>query len=272
MKVLMPTIFLFLLIESVYCYQTGCILWENSFLIIENDTEKVLKFTISSRQFNGWVGLSFHSKENNFEDSFTIIGSPPSTIIQLSNHTTKTENTFFSPEFLNVASNSFDGIISFSFKINMSLLWNKNFIYFAKNSKLNSINNSMIFKHESFSSFRYFEFNSSIPIPSCPSKLNISARFFAQHYLLYLALSLVYFLFGFLMFTLRNEQPLKSRTIGPLLMVFIMYFNLFMEFFQTFLTVEQNSKYICVLYPFFTILQVSYENEKINYKGLWFLR
>jgi hypothetical protein len=248
--------FLFFLLFTLATTQTqiGCLVWRNTFLKIENQTNSnannVVIFTLYSRQYQGWVGFTMTSKEHNFENSISVVGYLPNNIIQLKNHTQITQKTIFSEGFFNRFSDAQDGIFSFTFKINVSEIQDKPFFYFANTGQpmpstlLNSSNH--LLKHYFFSSGRHFELNKTHFIPVCIQQLNISGRGFSENPISFVIVSFIYIGIGLLFLQYKDEQPFKSRFAGPFITLAALYFNLWFELFPTVVTVEDFSKLYCI--------------------------
>jgi hypothetical protein len=251
-----PPLILFFILFSFVATQTqiGCLLWRNTFLKIENETNsnsnKVIIFTLFSRQYQGWVGVTLSSKEHNFEDSISIVGYLPNNIIQLKNHTQITKKTIFSEGFLNQVANFQDGIFSFSFKMNVSEIIDKPFFYFANTGQAmpsNLLNDSdILLMHHVFSSTRFFELNKKNFIPVCIQQMNLPNRGSGASLISFVIFCFIYLGIGFLFLQYKDEQPFKSRFAGPFITLTSLYFNNWLEFFPTIFTVEDFSKMYCI--------------------------
>jgi hypothetical protein len=114
-------------------------------------------------------------------------------------------------------------------------------------------------KHEEYSDPMYFDFRTKAPVPNCATKLNMASRILAQHSSIFIVTSICYFAIGFLYVSFRNEQPLKSRFLGPLIALGAIYLNLCSEFLNILIDFEFSSKIICIAIPFFAyaFLQIS---------------
>jgi hypothetical protein len=266
-KIILFLLILHLNIISSQFTQIGCILWENTFLKIENETNSptnnVLIFSLYSRQFQGWVGVTMTSKEHNFNNSISVIGYKPDNILQLKNHIELTSKTIFSEGFFNKDAMSIDGIYSFIFRINVSEVVDKNFFYFAKTETpmtsdlLNSSINIPI--HYSFSKARYFDLRVNNFIPVCHPQMNISGRLFSQYPVLFVAMSFIYIALGLVFLQYKDDQPFKSRFAGPFITLFALYFDLSLELYTTVVTTEDFSKVFCVQRILsFTCIQIWY--------------
>jgi hypothetical protein len=258
----------FILITNIACeIQIGCFPWRNSYIMIENETKsfsnEVLIFTLQSRQSNGWLGIQITSNPNNFNNSISIVGYLPNKFVQLTNHTKEVNKTIFSENFLKLLFNSIDGIYSYSFKMNVSELKDKKFLRIALNSRAvpSEVGNQtfQIPKHEDFSKPIYFDFQTKTPVPICATKLNMASRILAQHPSIFIVTSIFYFVLGFLYVSLRNEQPLKSRFLGPMIGLCAIYMNLCTEYMNILIDFEFSSKIMCIVIPYFAyaFLQIS---------------
>jgi hypothetical protein len=252
-------IFVFLLIQIFFHFnvgqkQTGCVIWRNTFVKIENETNQVLVFKVHSKQRSGWLSLGLFTSETNFSSSTSIIAFNPENFLQLQNHTIiQNEKTFFSEGMPNKLFDLIDGMLTYSFKMNSSDLIGKNFFRFAINTvepptKISNFSFS-IPKHEILSPPLYFDFNNRNPIPNCADNLDVPYRIFAFHPVSFVIVCIIYIIIACLFIAFRDEQPFKSRFIGPYISLIAIYINLCAEFMDTLITHEFKSKYYCILYP-----------------------
>jgi hypothetical protein len=279
-KIILFLLVLYLHLSSSQFTQIGCLLWENSFLKIENETNSpnnnVLIFSIYSRQYQGWVGVTITSQEHNFNNSISVIGYKPDNILQLKNHTELTSKTIFSEGFFNKDASSVDGVFSFTFRINVSEVVDKKFFYFAKTESpmpsrtLNSSNEIPI--HYQFSKALYFDLKVENFIPVCHPQMNISGRLFSELPALFIAMSLIYIALGLVFLQYKDDQPFKSRFAGPFITLFALYFDLSLELYTTVVTVEDFSKVFCIQRILsYTCIQIWYYFKSTYFKVSLFL-
>jgi len=254
--------FIFLLIFCTTSLQQkpiGCFIWKNSFVHFQNETtsqnNKNVIIKIKSKQRTGWIGIGLLKKPNDFSNSFQIVAYSPQKIIQLTNHTKVVlKKTIFEEFFDNINNNRIDGLLSFSFKINSSEIFENNFLYFSQNEiEIPTENNITITipKHQKRSNAIYFQLNTTYDILECSKDLNMPGRIFAYHPSIFFVSSIAYLFVVFLLVLFRNHQPLKSRFLGPMIGLVLVYLNNIGEFFFYFHTYEQTSKYYCELTGFF---------------------
>ena len=231
MKLLLLVLF-YIHVTSSNITPVGCLVWRNSFIKIDKETISPSKigfiFTVHSRQSLGWISIGIFSKPNYFDDSTSILAYLPNNFVQLKNHTTqakKEEKTIFGETFQNKQFNLIDGIYAFAFKMNSTSLRNKNFFIFSQSlSDPQMINGTIeIPKHTKFSKFFNFQLNSSHSIPICEPELNMAGRILAQHYGSLIFGVTGYIVLGLLFLGFRNKQPMKSRYIGPYIMIGSLY-------------------------------------------------
>jgi hypothetical protein len=265
-------LFIFILLQLLFNLtvgqkQTGCVLWRNTFVKIENETNQILVFKVHSKQRTGWLSLGLFTSQTNFTSSTSIVAFHPENFLQLENHTkVQNKKTIFSEEMTNKLFDLIDGMMTYSFKMNASDLIGKNFFRFAINTaepptKIFNQTTYSIPKHSIISPDLYFDFNNREPIPICADNLDVPYRIFAFHPASFIIVSLIYVVIGCLFVTFRDEQPFKSRFIGPFIFLFAMYVNLCSEFLDTLITHELKSKYYCVIYPFlqYGSFQISFD-------------
>ena len=247
-------LFKFLLVHNEVT-QVGCLLWENSFVQIhKNSISKIQQefiFTVHSRQRKGWMGFGIFKKKQNFEDSIQVVGFLPNSVIQLENHTTITKrNIIFGETFQNTINNAVDGTFTFVFKLNSTDVIGKSFFAFSNNYYETPIieNGSIaIPKHYSFSKFQYFNINETNFIPICRFGLNIPARFAVAHPAGYITVTIIYIIILMLFIQFHNDQPLKSRFIGPYIGLCGVFINLVFEMIFSILPYEKSSADYCII-------------------------
>jgi hypothetical protein len=227
----------------------GCILWRNTFLKIDNKTNsptnQVLQFTLHSRQSNGWIGITFSPNPNDFENSTSILGYLPNQFLQLKNHTAVSKK-IFSEIFVNSWQNSIDGIFSFAFSMNVSDFSNSKYFYFSINKNQQPFNDT-IPKHELMSDEIYFDISILKPIPNCVPELNIASRIPSQHIASLILISFFYVVIAVLFLIFKDDQPFRSRYVGPFLAIASLYGNLFIEYIYVYLPFEITSRYYCII-------------------------
>ena len=264
----MKNIFLFFLILGIFLKnikgevkEVGCLIWKNSFLKIQkhkiSETNQPFIFTVASKQEIGYISIGFFSKPNAFEDSTSIIGFPPNNFLQLKNHTQKIkQKTIFGETFQKIEYNKIDGIFLYTFKMNSSIFNEKNFLIFSQNNKENPIiKNDSIYipKHNFLSNFRFFQLNlTSNSIPICNPKLNIPGRITTVHSSIFILTNFIYIFVLFLFVKYRNDQPFKSRFLGPHIALLSNYLNFIFEFTFGILSYETTSNVYCILRAFLT--------------------
>jgi hypothetical protein len=213
-------LFLLILFHIYTCQkQTGCVLWRNTFVKIENETNQILVFTVHSKQRTGWLSLGLFSSKTNFSSSTSIVAFNNEKFLQLENHTkVQTKKTIFSETMTNRFFNLIDGMITFSFKMNISNLVGKNYFRFSINTEelpIQLSNDSYsIPKHSILSPALYFDFGTREPIPNCADNLDVPYRIFAYHPSIFIFVCICYIILCCLFITFRDEQPFKSRFIG----------------------------------------------------------
>eukprot|EP01080_Neovahlkampfia_damariscottae_P006515 gene6515-10523_t len=247
------------MIKSQETTEIGCVLWENSFVkiyqhvISKSQTSYI--FRAHSRQRNGYFSIGIFSQQHVFEDYIGVIGYLPNNVFQLKNHTEKvSQKTIFGETVQDEVFNSLDGTFTFAFLLNASDVETKNYIAFSQNfyetptEKNTSIS---IPKHSSFSSFKYFQFNSTkYNIPICRFGLNISARISATHPAAYIT-TICFLIFVFLLYIqFHNDQPFKSRFVAPYFSFFANFVNFFTEELFSQLNYETSSHIYCIMTPF----------------------
>eukprot|EP01080_Neovahlkampfia_damariscottae_P006516 gene6516-10524_t len=237
--------------------EVGCIIWENTFVSIDNSqTDGNFIFTVHSRENRGYMSLGIYSKPNYFDDSIAVLAYLPNKFIQMKNHTLQaSKNTFFEAQFTNMLYDSIDKTITFKFKMNSSDLYNKNYFAFSHSIEKPVEKNGTIVipKHQKYSSFRYLQLNSTKNlIPVCRFGTNIAARAGVLHPIVYVVFNLMYISTGLIYIYFMYDYPFKSRFAGPFFALGGLYVNLIEEFFFTILTYEQSSKYYCLMTAYFS--------------------
>jgi hypothetical protein len=242
--------------------QDICILWKNSFVKIEK-SQNFSTLTVKSRQDKGWLGVRFSSAKISFETSFSVIGIFKSNILQFKNHTESDKNlNFFDSSIPNTVNDFFDRIFTFSFKMNNTEFDTKKYLQFAisESDFTYSQNNSILPRHDSISDPIYFELNSTEKYPPCSEELNIPGRALAYHWASYWSGVVVYISIGLLFIIFKNDQPLKSRFIAPLISLFALTLNLFGEYLYGIISYESSTKFFCLITAFlnYTVIQVGF--------------
>jgi hypothetical protein len=263
----MSNIWLLLVTVSIFLFSPlhaeeipiGCILWDNSFIQFSKNTqEKYFFIKISSRQRFGYIGIAALENPNKFENSFQILASTADTkLTQLTNHTQIVNKTIYNEFFDKLLFNRIDGILSFNFYVNISEMEGKNFFSFAQNEReLPQIigNFSYIPKHDKVSDLKFFLLNSTGNQLGCNDQLYISGRLMSQYQELFVVACFLYLLIAVLLIAFRNHQPLKSRFIGPHIVLFSLYVNLIGEIIPTMFTFEESSKYYCIFTAYLVYL------------------
>jgi hypothetical protein len=258
------TIF-FILVLMNFTHQQepmACFLWKNSFVQIFRESPSSLKFLVYSRQRNGWMGVQILKEKGNYENSIGVVSNYPDQIIELKNHTQLSTDKRIFGETVNKDWKLFvDGVFSFSFSLNTSIISPKSFIYLAHNlnsvpSKIN--NQTVIPKHDNMGTENIFFINQTNPNPECNEDLNIPGRIFASHWSIYLVTCLMYLFLSFIYLYFSNDQPLKSRFVAPFVAVFAMYWNLLGEFLIEITDYEKSTHFICLINGFiiYTMIQI----------------
>jgi hypothetical protein len=251
----------------VFADKNPCIIWKNSYAQISPETSNVnntiLTIIIKSRQSSGWYGLGFSSSLLTFEDSIFIIGKHPNQVFVLKNHTQPdSEDKIFHFSTEQTFKNTVDGIYSFSFQMNSSLVVEKKFIFFANLETSMDLTNSSFFpRHSSHSDPILFNLRKLRPdYPTCGASLNIPGRMMARHWIGFtigvifcsiMCIAYVYF---------RNDQPLKSRFFAPISVVVCVQMNLFSEYLYGSFAYEQSTNFFCMITGCitYTTIQVSF--------------
>jgi hypothetical protein len=237
----------------------GCLIWRNSYVSFSKENNNIISVNVKSRQKNGWMAIAAVDKPENFENSLMVLSYFPNHIIQLNNHSNKIEikKTIFQEYFDNTVSNQIDGILSFRFKINSSEISEKHYFYFAQNDFTSPIKTNQSYefpKHNRFSEPYLFLLNNTKEPLECNFELTFPGRFSAWSIEAFLPTCLFYFLIFILLLTFRNHQPLKSRFIGPFILLFGMYTNLLGEFLFILVTYEVSNKLYCYVVGFILYL------------------
>jgi hypothetical protein len=265
----LKTMLLFCLISFliVLADKNPCIIWKNSYAQITPETtfinNTILTIIIKSRQSSGWYGIGFSSSPLSFEDSIFIIGQHPNQFYILKNHTQPDlENKIFHFSTEQTFKNSIDGIYSFSFQMNSSLVVDKKFIFFANlETPVDSTNVSMIPRHSSQSDSIFFDLRNLLSdYPSCGASLNIPGRLMARHWIGFTIGVIFCALMCFAYVYFRNDQPLKSRFFAPISVVVCIQMNLFSEFLYGSFAYEKSTNFFCMITGFitYTTIQVSF--------------
>jgi hypothetical protein len=247
-------------IMLIFSDQTPCIIWKNSFIKISPQTSNVnhttLDIIVKSRQFSGWYGVGFSKSKNSLEDSFFILNQFPNNLILLKNHTQidveKKILNFYSEQTLK---NTIDGIFTFSFKMNSSLILEKRYVFFALSEESVPFftNVSMIPRHSTFSSGRYFDLNQlDSDYPTCGDEINIAGRLLARNWYGFSIGTLICIVYCIAYVYFRNDQPLKSRFFAPFLLIVCMQVNLFSELLFGYFTFEESTGFFCQITGFIT--------------------
>jgi hypothetical protein len=130
--------------------------------------------------------------------------------------------------------------------MNATDLTNLKYFYFSINTNQQPINGS-IPKHELFSEFIYFDISILKPIPICVYELNISSRIPSQHIGSLIPITFLYVVVGVLFLIFKDDQPFRSRYVGPFLALASLYGNLYIEYIYVYLPHEISSKHYCII-------------------------
>jgi hypothetical protein len=259
---LMKVIFLIFinLLLTCFCQKIPCLIWRNSFLEISTNfeikNETVLSCRVRTLQTKGWMAVGFSPSNSSLENSLLILASLPENFYILKNHTGQSQSELISEVKKEQSlSDIIDGIYEFSFKINSSVVAEKNFVYFASNEEVIPpfSNFSLIPKHKSFSKPMYLNLkNKNELFPFCEKNLNLQGRLVSRYWFGY-SLDLMFSIFIFiLMIYFRNDQPLKSRYLAPKIGIICLACNCFSFFLTSTLSFEEQSVKGCIITGFIT--------------------
>eukprot|EP01080_Neovahlkampfia_damariscottae_P012432 gene12432-6184_t len=228
---------------------------------INNQTEKFVEFEFVGLQNRGWAGFTL-STNNSLENSISFIGYHPDKIIFLTNHTTvESLDKIDSFVYVRNFNYRFDGIMSFKVTLNESMILGKNKITIGQNYNFlpTWTNETTISKHSGVSS--YLNFQLDLPehkYPFCNDNLNLPGRILAMHWSIYLASAFILSFFGLFFVYFRNEQPLKSRFVGPLYCIIGTHLDLIGEFIFGLFPYEQSAYWVCSYYAFFLYAAIQF--------------
>jgi hypothetical protein len=247
-RLLWMTILLISIFVSVKSNTTPCLIWKNSFLEITPQTSKlnetILSMRVKSLQTTGWIAVGFSKNQNSFDDSIFILYQLPNQVFVLKNHTQQDfEKKIFEISTTQNFEDILDNIRSFSFKMNSSLILDKNFIFFSINYAPMGVDSNVSFlsKHSSFSSAYHFNlFDSNIDFPACPDHLNLPSRIFSYNIYVFILGIMIALILCLLFVYYRNEQPLKSRFFAPIIGVLFLSLNMFVDFLNASFTAEEH--------------------------------
>jgi hypothetical protein len=267
MKQMFKGFLLLTLIMLVFADQTPCIIWKNSFIKITPQTSNINQTTLSvivkSRQFSGWYGVGFSKSKTSLEDSIFILNQFPNNLILLKNHTQRDdEKKIFDFHSEQNLKNSIDGIFTFSFNMNSSLILERRYVFFSLSEESVPFftNSSTIPIHSTHSSGRYFDLNNlESDYPSCGDEINIAGRILGRNWIGFAFGTLVCMIYCLAYVYFRNDQPLKSRFFAPILLVVSMQVNLFSEFLFGYFTFEESTGFFCQITGF-----ISYSSIQIS--------
>eukprot|EP01080_Neovahlkampfia_damariscottae_P003989 gene3989-7245_t len=224
----------------------GCLIWQNSYIHIEKEN-KVVHISVKTKQKNGWIGIGALKTKNDFsKGSFILAAYLPNNFLPLKNHTIVSRETkkIWNQKFEDIWFNQVDGIMSFSFKINNTDLAGKNHFFLASYGHQFQ-NNSLLPKHDRVSEYMFYDVNSTQTLPECNMEMNLPGRFTARHWSIFYLTSLATVFVIILLVIFRNDQPLKSRFIGPIVLLISIYFNMFGEYLLDVMNFEQTTKLYC---------------------------
>jgi hypothetical protein len=249
-------VFTFLLVSHlVFADIIPCFIFKNSFVEITPTSFGVNETTLSvhlrTRQTNGWIGVGFSSNINTFTDSIFVVSVLPDKVFVLKNHTQveNSANKISQIDTTQSLRNLIDGVYSFNFQINSSLILERNYLFLALNEEFISLQNSSdIPKHTSISNAFYFDLRQNLnTYPSCRYDLNIPGRILARHWSIFCIGTIFNILLciGYVYF--RNDQPLKSRFFGPLFVVISVQINLFSEYLYGYFFYDESIKFFCFI-------------------------
>jgi hypothetical protein len=259
---LSTTVFILTLLHFTTSQKIPCFPWRNSFVKIQPSpaahlNESTVSLIVKSTQKNGWLSIGFSENSTSFENSIFILVYLPDKLFILKNHTQKEEtNKIFNVDTTQTFGNKVDGIFTFSFQMNGSLLQDKKFLYFAQNEhSLTAPDNQSLSipPHTTNSGPIFIDFmNPKAIYPLCLDKLNLPNRVLNNHWVFYVLGTLFCITLCLLFFILRNEQPLKSRFIGPVF-GFLMYgLSLSADFWQMQYNFDVYTHYGCFIQIFIT--------------------
>eukprot|EP01080_Neovahlkampfia_damariscottae_P006670 gene6670-10834_t len=257
------TVVLSLKLSSGYAQilDLGCHIWKNSWIKIQqnNNFERSFTFTVNSKPRNGWIGVGFFSKKDDFSSSFSVIGYLPNNFLQLQNHTDVTkEKTIFDYKFQDDLYNTIDQKVTFSFKLNSTKLLGKNYILLSQSTEASPVaynNTTHIPRHNSMSNYIKFEFNVSKTSENknhllCVDELNLAGRIMSANWYTFAFGTIFYVSLFILVVAFRNDQPLHSRFVSPHITIFAYYTNFISERIYSMLDIETSSKIYCELGAF----------------------
>jgi hypothetical protein len=266
---LLTTLFISTIFLLVKSNTTPCIIWKNSFLEITPQSTKlnetILSITVKSLQTKGWIAVGFSKNQSSLEDSIFFLSQIQNQVFVLKNHTQQDfEEKIFDISTTQSISDIIDGIHSFRFKLNSSLVLEKNFIFFSmNNAPMGAVSNvSLLQKHSSFSSAYFLNlYDNNVDFPACPEHLNLPARILSYNIYLFILGILICVILCLFFVYYRNEQPLKSRFFAPIISVVFLALNLSVDYLNSGLTAEEHVSIKCktsgfMTYPFVQIMLI----------------
>jgi hypothetical protein len=238
-RLLLLVLVLFTLLVTVHSVEpTGCIAMENMYVSFSNDTinSTYVKFEVHALGRSGWYGVGFGKQTFAQEMPILVVNFPNNgSIMQVVNHTTF--SPIVQPEIIPISVDTsvwtaIEGNKVFSFKIPLSLLKDRDWIYFANTYDFNG---NVTISHSSYG-IRFGDLYNrvndfSLHSFDCSNYLHKSGRIAGFTPWSFFCALLLNGLLMILCIFCRDIQPYKSRGHCLEIMIVLYTTNMAVEFF-----------------------------------------
>eukprot|EP01080_Neovahlkampfia_damariscottae_P010099 gene10099-2519_t len=258
---------LFILFDSIAThYITGCVFHENVYFRYEQQNN-IMTFRLQTREGKGesekqktknlgpWSYVGFGKDFIN--NSISILNVYPSTAYQLQTNLSETvrgnESYAFDPSVSFV--DELDRMFTLYFNIEMKDLINQTFVWFSRgDDPLESRKYSLeeFIQKKSFVTKIYpiltHEFTTCLRIGS--------VRVDSSNFIFFISTLIFYIIILFLLILFRNEEPLRSRSLGPFIGLICQFICLIGNHLITNTTLEFKNQYGCYVFIFCSLMMM----------------
>lgn len=199
-----------------------------------------IKFVLYGLTRYGWSGVGFNN-EKSLNGAIFIVGRYPNFVKEMTNHSSlsfTTNSTFYNTEIFDSPLNAINSLISFSFEVSLKNMVNQTFVLFAENPTNENFHTRTAYRERNFL---------KDASQNCISTDEIigAGRAESIHVAPFVIFLVIFITLFFLTVLLRGQQPLKSRTIIPLVSLFSQIGTLVPYFVANVLGFEWRNANVC---------------------------
>lgn len=239
---------IFMIFLNVTSQSYGCLVWRDLYIYYENTTSQNLTLHFYTSPRTSWVGIKFLSSYDNKSPVLAISAS----VYNLTIHESTSTGYNFESEIDESIFFMIDNILHF--KVTLSTLYFEKFKFVHFNQKDQGADSN--YEITGKKKLPLYEPKNNFLDTYCdPEYLKLAGRFGAQTIVIYVLFMLFYIICIILSVYFRDNQPLKSREMGPIFCCFFISVDLTGDFLLTHaITYEQYYYVDCfvsnfIIYP-----------------------